>query len=45
MLDWFESGLIGGLFGKNIAQFLRRFRLRIIFCTAAVSTELFFSYP
>lgn len=40
-MDWFEWGLVGGFFGKDAVNFLRRYRLRIIFIVSAIGTDLF----
>lgn len=41
MFDGFWSGIFGGFFGPAIVQFLRRFRLRVIFVASALGMELF----
>jgi hypothetical protein len=40
-MDWFDWGLFGGFFGKDIVQFLRRYKLRLIFLMAVLGVELF----
>jgi hypothetical protein len=40
MLDWFGSGLFGGLFGPAIVQFLKRFKLSAIFIGASIGVQL-----
>ncbi|QRX81612.1 hypothetical protein [Glaciimonas sp. PAMC28666] len=37
MFDGFWSGIVGGLFGQVITQWLSRFKYRVIFLVATVS--------
>jgi hypothetical protein len=40
MIDWFWSGIFGGIFAKPLAKLLRRFRLSIIFLAGCIGTHL-----
>jgi hypothetical protein len=45
MLDWFGSGIFGGLFGPALVRLLRRYKLRSVFIAGALGSEviLFFT--
>lgn len=40
MFNWFDYGVLGGLFGKPLSQWLRRFRLWILFVFVVIATHI-----